>query len=53
MLQSMIRASAQKLEQIFSDDLKYSKEITYEAWQSRGIFERLFDLFSFPIRDQL
>jgi len=44
---------AQKLEQIFSDDLKYSKEITYEAWQSRGIFERLFDLFSFPIRDQL
>jgi cardiolipin synthase A/B len=47
------KATAQKLEKIFSDDLKYSKEITYEAWQSRGIFERLFDLFSFPIREQL
>ena len=44
---------AQKLEKIFSDDLTYSKEITYEAWQSRGIFERLFDFFSFPIREQL
>ena len=47
------KGTAQKLEKIFSDDLTYSKEITYEAWQSRGIFERLFDLFSFPIRDQL
>jgi cardiolipin synthase len=44
---------AQKLEQIFQDDLKYSKEITYEAWQARSIFERLFDFFSFPIREQL
>lgn len=47
------KGTAQKLEKIFSDDLKYSKEITYEAWQSRGIFERLFDFFSFPIREQL
>jgi cardiolipin synthase len=47
------KGTAQKLEKIFSDDLTYSKEITYEAWQSRGIFERLFDLFSFPIREQL
>jgi cardiolipin synthase len=44
---------AQRLEQIFDDDLKHSKEITYDAWQARSIFERLFDLFSFPIRDQL
>ncbi len=47
------KGTAQKLEKIFSDDLTYSKEITYEAWQSRGIFERLFDFFSFPIREQL
>ena len=47
------QATARKLEQIFNDDLKHSKEITYEAWQSRGIFERLFDLFSFPLREQL
>ncbi len=47
------KGTAQKLEQVFNDDLEYSKEITYEAWQSRSIFERLFDLFSFPIREQL
>ena len=47
------KGTAQRLEQIFNDDLKYAKEITYEEWQSRSIFERLFDLFSFPIRDQL
>ena len=47
------KGTAQKLEKVFNDDLTYSKEITYEAWQSRGIFERLVDLFSFPIRDQL
>jgi cardiolipin synthase len=47
------KSVAQKLEQIFHEDLKYSKEITYEAWQSRSIFERLFDFFSFPIREQL
>ena len=47
------KGTAQRLEQIFNEDLKYSKEITHEAWQSRSIFERLFDLFSFPIREQL
>jgi cardiolipin synthase A/B len=47
------KGTAQSLERIFNDDLKYSKEITYEAWQSRSIFERLFDFFSFPIREQL
>ena len=47
------QGTAQSLERIFNDDLKYSKEITYEAWQSRSVFERLFDFFSFPIRDQL
>ena len=47
------KLTAESLERIFNDDLKYSKEITYEAWQSRSIFERLFDFFSFPIREQL
>ena len=47
------KVTAESLERIFNDDLKYSKEITYEAWQSRSIFERLFDFFSFPIREQL
>jgi cardiolipin synthase len=44
---------AQRLEQIFQEDLKYSQPVTYEQWQSRSIFERLFEFFTFPIREQL
>jgi cardiolipin synthase len=44
---------ARQLEQAFADDLRYSKKITYEEWNSRGIGERIFELFSFPIRDYL
>jgi cardiolipin synthase A/B len=43
----------QRLEQIFRADLKYSKKITYEEWSSRGIFERLWEVFAFPVREQL
>jgi cardiolipin synthase A/B len=44
---------ARRLEVIFQDDLKYSKKITYEEWHSRSVFERLFELFAFPVREQL
>jgi cardiolipin synthase len=44
---------AHRLEEIFQEDLKYSQQITYEQWQSRSIFERLFEFFEFPIREQL
>jgi cardiolipin synthase len=44
---------ARRLEEIFEDDLKHSKNITYEIWKSRGIFERLFELFALPVREQL
>ena len=44
---------ARRLEQIFEEDLKYSKQISYEEWKSRGISERLFELFSFPVKEQL
>ena len=47
------RSIAQRLEEIFQQDLKYSKQISYEEWQSRGIFERLFELFAFPVKEQL
>jgi cardiolipin synthase A/B len=43
----------QRLEEIFREDLKYSKKITYEEWKSRSIFERLWELFAFPVREQL
>ena len=44
---------ARRLEGIFQDDLKYSKKITYDEWNSRSVFERLFELFAFPVREQL
>jgi cardiolipin synthase len=44
---------AHRLEEIFQEDLKYSQQITYQQWQSRSIFERIFEFFEFPIREQL
>jgi phosphatidylserine/phosphatidylglycerophosphate/cardiolipin synthase-like enzyme len=41
------------LAEVFQEDLKYSKQVAYEEWQSRGIFERFFELFAFPIKEQL
>ncbi|HEX9445008.1 MAG TPA: phospholipase D-like domain-containing protein [Candidatus Binatia bacterium] len=46
-------AIASRLEEIFQQDLRYSKEISYQEWQSRGMTERLFDLFASPIKEQL
>jgi cardiolipin synthase A/B len=44
---------ARRLEVIFQDDLKYSKKITYEEWNSRSVFERLFEFFAFPVKEHL
>ncbi len=42
-----------RLEEIFREDLKYSKKITYEEWKSRSILERVWELFAFPVKEQL
>jgi cardiolipin synthase len=47
------RAVASRLAELFHEDLKYAKQISYEEWESRGIYERLVDLFTFPVKDQL
>ena len=44
---------AQHLEAAFDEDLRYARKISYEEWNSRGIGERLFEWFSFPVRDYL
>jgi cardiolipin synthase len=46
-------ALARRLEEIFFDDLKHSKRISHEEWSSRGISERLFEFFAFPVKEQL
>jgi len=44
---------AQRLENVFQEDLRYSAQITYEQWRSRSIFERFVEFFAFPIKEQL
>jgi|SRR5215470_2554405 len=40
---------ARQLEEAFEQDLKYSKQITYAEWNSRGIGARIYELFAFPV----
>ena len=44
---------AGQLEQSFQEDLKHSKKLTYEAWTSRPFMDKLFELFTIPIKEQL
>ena len=47
------RSVAQSLEQVFAEDLKHSRKITYEEWDARGLKEKFFELFAFPVEEQL
>ena len=47
------RALAQSLEATFADDLRHSRQITYEEWDARGLKEKFFELFAFPVEEQL
>lgn len=44
---------AHRLDEIFAEDIKHAKNITYQEWDSRGFKEKFFELFSFPIREWL
>jgi cardiolipin synthase len=44
---------ARRLEAAFEQDLKYSRKITYEEWSSRGIGERIYEIFAFPVKEYL
>jgi cardiolipin synthase A/B len=44
---------AQRLQEAFAQDLRYSRKITYEEWDSRGMGERIYELFAFPVREYL
>ena len=47
------KAVAGQLEKVFVEDLTYSRRIDYERWQRRGVVDRLLELLSLPIREQL
>jgi len=44
---------AGQLEKIFADDLTYSQKIDYQRWRNRGFFNRLLELLSLPVREQM
>jgi len=44
---------AAQLEKAFHEDLKYSRKLNYDEWQSRPWSEKLFELFTIPIKEQL
>lgn len=47
------RGVAGRLEEVFAEDLRHSRPVTYDAWRRRGIRARLFELFVAPLRQQL
>jgi cardiolipin synthase len=47
------RGLARHLEKSFFEDLKHARKITYEEWQSRPLKEKFFELFAFPVEEQL
>jgi cardiolipin synthase A/B len=47
------REVAERLDTIFAEDLTHSRKIDYEQWRSRGVVDRLLELFSLPARGQL
>jgi cardiolipin synthase A/B len=47
------RSLARQLEATFADDLKHSRKITYEEWDNRSLKEKFFELFTFPVEEQL
>ena len=47
------RAVAGQMEKIFLEDVKLSKQVTYEAWKKRGFAAKFLEVLAFPIRDLL
>ena len=44
---------AEQLEKSFQEDLKYSKRLTYEAWNSRPLIDKIMELFSNLMKKQM
>jgi cardiolipin synthase len=46
-------AIAGKLERAFEEDLNHSQKLTYEAWKARPFSEKVLELLTIPIKEQL
>jgi len=47
------RAVARRLEAVFADDLARARRVEYSDWRRRPLVDRLLELLTIPIRDQL
>lgn len=47
------RPVAEVFERIFADDLRYSRRITLESWRARPVWQKLLEVLSIPLREQL
>ena len=47
------RAVVQRLVTAFEADLAHSRRVTYEAWQNRGLWTKLFERLVLPFESQL
>jgi cardiolipin synthase A/B len=44
---------ARRLEKAFHEDLKYSRRLHYQEWEARPWSEKILELFTIPIKEQL
>jgi cardiolipin synthase len=44
---------ARRLENAFHEDLKYSRRLHYQVWEARPWSEKILELFTIPIKEQL
>jgi len=47
------RGVAGQMERIFLDDIKLSRQVTYESWKKRGFAAKVLEVLALPIRDLL
>ena len=47
------RGVAGQMERVFLEDVRHSKQVTYEKWKKRGFAARVLEVLALPIRDLL
>src|SRR5262245_10917119 len=46
-------STAQRLEQVFEQDLSNSRRVMYEDWSNRSLTSRFLELLAYPLKDQM
>jgi cardiolipin synthase len=46
-------ATARRLDEVFAEDLTHAKRVEYAAWKARPLGEKILELFTLPIEEEL